>query len=116
MHKILGYLLLCTGLFLIFFAGNGVYKTFIRQAPVAQIVKMGDITAHTTQGAITVPADGINTLANTALFAVLMLFFASVGARVGHLGIHLLKTERIYDALSQLDLTDKDDLKTLKKL
>ncbi|WP_428123628.1 hypothetical protein [Candidatus Avelusimicrobium faecicola] len=116
MHKILGYLLLCTGLFLIFFAGNGVYKTFIRQAPVAQIVKMGDITAHTTQGAITVPADGINTLANTVLFAVLMQLLVFAGAHVARLGIYLLKTERIYDALSQLDLTDKDDLKTLKKL
>lgn len=116
MHKILGYLLLCAGLFLIFFAGNGMYKTFIRHSPVAQIVKMGDITAHTTQGAITVPADGINTLANTALFAVLMLFFVSVGARVAQLGIYLLKTERIYDALSQLELTDKEAVKTLKKL
>lgn len=116
MHKILGYLLLCTGLFLIFFAGNGVYKTFIRQAPVAQIVKMGDIIAHTTQGAITVPEDGINTLANTVLFAVLMQFLVFAGAHVARLGIYLLKTERIYDALSQLDLTKKEDVQTLKKL
>lgn len=116
MHKILGYLLLCAGLFLIFFAGNGMYKTFVRHSPVAQIVNMRDITVQAPQGTVTVPAEGINTLANTALFAVLMLFFVSVGARVAQLGIHLLKTERIYDALSQLDLTDKDDLKTLKKL
>ena len=116
MHKILGYLLLCAGLFLIFFAVNGMYKTFVQYVPAPKIVKMGDITVQAQQGTVTVPANGVNTLANTALFAVLMVFVASVGARVGHLGIHLLKTERIYDALSQLDLTKKEDVQTLKKL
>ena len=116
MHKILGYLLLCEGLFLIFFACVGMYKTFILKAPVTQIVKMSSITAQTAQAQIQIPMDGANQLANAVLFAVLMVFLAAVGGRVAGAGINLLKVERIYDALSELDLQKKEDLETLKKV
>lgn len=116
MHKILGYLFLCTGLFLVFFACIGMYKTFILKAPVTQLVKMSTVTAQTAQAQIQIPMDGVNQLANTALFAVLMLFVAGAGAKVAGAGINLLKVERIYDALSELDLQKKEDLETLKKL
>lgn len=117
MHKILGYLLLCAGLFLIFFACVGMYKTFILKSPVPQIVKMSNVTAQTAQGhQVQIPMDGVNQLANTALFALLMVFLAGAGGRVAGAGINLLKVERIYDALSELDLQKKEDLETLKKV
>ena len=121
MHKILGYLLLCAGLFFIFFACVGMYKTFILKAPVAQVVKMSNVTAQTAQAQIQIPMDGVNQLANTALFAILMVFLAMVflataGGKVASAGINLLKVERIYDALSELDLNKKEDLETLKKV
>lgn len=116
MHKILGYLLLCAGLFLIFFACVGMYKTFILKSPVTQIVKMSNVTAQTAQAQIQIPMDGVNQLANAVLFAVLMVFLAAVGGRVAGAGINLLKVERIYDALSELDLQKKEDLETLKKV
>lgn len=116
MHKIIGYLLLCAGLFFIFFACVGMYKTFILKAPVAQVVKMSNVTAQTAQAQIQIPMNGVNQLANTALFAVLMVFLATVGGKIASAGINLLKVERIYDALSELDLNKKEDLETLKKV
>lgn len=115
MNRILGYLLLCVGLFCIFFAAKGMYNTFIQGAPVAKIIQMEPVIAQVQQAQFQIPMDGVNQLANTALFAVLMLFIVTVGAKVASLGVNLVKAERIYDALNELDLTKKEDLETLKK-
>lgn len=117
MHKILGYLLLCLGLALIFFAGIGMYKVFVARQPVLNVVKMENVTANTQYGAVQIPMKGVNALINTGLFAVLMLFLASVGAKVSGIGVNLLKTERIYEALASLRPEELEaEIPTLKKL
>ena len=62
-----------------------------------------------------IPMQAANTLANMGLFAVFMLFVVSVGGKIASLGVQLLKNERIYEALLQLN---KENLTqdTLKKL
>ncbi len=92
-----------------------MYKTFVLRAPVPGVVKMSSATLQTKQGPVTLPLDGLNALANAGLFAVLMLFLASAGGKTANVGVNLLKAERIYDALLELDLTQNLLLETLKK-
>ena len=115
MHKILSYLLLCTGLLIILFALNSMYKVFIGGAEVLAVAHFADLTIKTQAGPMNIPMQAANTLANMGLFAVFMLFVLSVGGKIASLGIQLLKNERIYEALLQLN---KENLTqdVLKKL
>ncbi len=115
MHKILSYLLLCTGLLIILFALSGMYKVFIRGEEVLAIVHFADLTVQTQAGLMNIPMETTSVLANMGLFAVFMLFVMSTGGKIASLGVQLLKNERIYDALEQLK---KENLtqEVLKKL
>lgn len=115
MHKILSYLLLCIGILIILFALNGMYKVFIGGAEVLAVAHFSDLTVQTQAGPMSIPMQAANTLANMGLFAVFMLFVVSVGGKIASLGVQLLKNERIYEALLQLN---KENLTqdTLKKL
>lgn len=114
-HKILSYLLLCAGILIILFALNGMYKVFINGEEVATIMHFADVTVQTKAGPMNLPMQSINTLANMGLFAVFMLFVMSVGGKIASIGVQLLKNERIYEALLQLN---KENLTqdVLKKL
>lgn len=117
MHKILGYLLLFTGMAMIFFAATGMYKTFVQRQPVLNVVKLDTLTANTQYGQVQIPSQGINTLANVGLFTVLMLFMVSAGAKVANVGVNLLKAELIHDGLSAIKRAELEQKETyLKKL
>ena len=50
------------------------------------------------------------------LFVLLMMFVLSAGAKVGNIGCNLLKNERIYEALLQLNRENPPSAQDLKKL
>lgn len=99
MHKILSYLLICVGLFLIFFSLISMYKVFVDRQPVAPVIQLSDLSLQTQYGTLMLPMNNLNTLANVGLFALLMAFILSAGAKLANIGANLLKNERIYEAL-----------------
>ncbi len=114
MNKIFGYLLLCIGLLMMFFSVLSMYKVFVDRQPVAPVVQMKDVQITTQYGPMQIPMQAVNTLANVGLFAVFMLFILGAGSKVAGVGVNLVKTERLREALllSQQKLKDE----TLKKL
>lgn len=116
MHKIMGYFCIFIGMLLIFFALIGMYKAFADHKPVAQVVQLTDMNIRTQYGNMQIPMQNVNALANIGLFALLMLFVLSAGAKVGTIGCNLLKNERIYEALLQLKKENTPTMEELKKL
>ncbi len=115
MHKIISYLLICIGLLIILFALNSMHKVFIQGADVLAIVHFADMVVQTQVGPMNVPMQAANTIANLALFAVFMTFVMATGGKIASLGIQLLKNERIYDALKQLN-KENSSKSTLQQL
>lgn len=108
MNKILGYLLICAGLLVIFFSLVGMYKVFANGSPVVAVVQMADVQLNTQYGPVQIPMKGVNAVANLGLFAVFMFFVLSAGSKLAGVGNGMLKNERIYDAL----LENPDALKS----
>lgn len=101
MNKILGYLLICAGLGLIFFSLTGMYKVFINGGAVVPVLQLTDLQISTQYGPVLLPMKALSQLANLGLFAVLMLFVLAAGNKIAQVGNGLLKTERIYDAIKE---------------
>ncbi len=114
MHKILSYLLLCCGILIILFALNSMYKVFITGGTVPVLVSFADLQLKTQYGLMSLPMAPVNTLANLMLFAVLMAFITTTGAKIAGIGCQLLKNERIYEALTALSKAPAEE--TIKKL
>ncbi len=115
MNKIFGYLLICAGLLLAFFALIGMYKVFAGGNAVMPIVQLADMQLNTAYGPVLVPMKSISQVINLLLFAVFMAFVLSVGAKLAGTGNGLLKAERIYDALRENPsaLQNKDQVSKL---
>lgn len=117
MHKILGYLFICIGVLGIFFAAISMYKVFVDRQPVAPVVQLSDMNVNTQYGALSMPMQNINTLANLGLFALFMMFVLSAGSKLSLIGVNLVKTERLREALLERGETVTPQLEhTLKKL
>ena len=117
MNKILGYLLICVGLLLVFFSLIGMCKIFVDRQPVPDVVQMSDMNVQTQYGVMGLPMNNVNTLANMGLFILFMAFILSAGAKIAGAGCNLLKNERIHDALLQFnDKRENPDEQTLRKL
>ena len=116
MNKIFGYLLICTGLMMMLFSVMGMYKVFADRQSVAPVVQMADLRINTQYGPMQIPMQGVNQIANLGLFALLMVFILSAGAKLAGVGNGLLKAERIHDALLMLENKNSVSEQTLKKL
>lgn len=116
MNKIFGYLLICAGLMMMLFSVMSMYKVFADRQPVAPVVQMADLRINTQYGPMQIPMQGVNQIANLGLFALLMLFILSAGAKLAGVGNGLLKTERIHDALLAIEAKNAPNKETLKKL
>ncbi len=99
MNKIFGYLLICAGLLLIFFALVGMYKIFAGGNAVMPIVQLADMQLNTAYGPVQIPMKSAATVINLVLFALFMAFVAGIGSKLAAIGNGLLKTERICEAL-----------------
>ena len=115
MYKILSYLLICVGLFILFFALHGMYKVFVDGGAVMTLVNFTDFTVQTQFGPMQLPMQQISIIANLALFSLFMIFLVAVGGKIAQIGCQLLKNERIYDDLLQLkpEALSADKLKHL---
>ena len=116
MHKILSYLFICVGTLLIFFSLVSMYHVFVDRQPAAPVVQLTDMNLQTQYGIMTIPMQNLNTLANLGLFAVLMAFILSAGAKLANIGVKMLKNERIREALLELKITELPAEENLKKL
>lgn len=102
MHKILSYLLICVGLFIILFALHGMYRVFIGGGAVLALVNFADLTVQTQFGPMVLPMKQASVIANLVLFSLFMGFLVAAGGKLAQIGCQLLKNERIYDALLKL--------------
>jgi len=101
-HKITGYLLISAGVLLIFFALIGLYKVFVEGGAVMQMVQLADVTVNTQYGTVQLPLKQINPVVNILLFALFMMGIITAGGKLANIGVGLLKSERIHDALLKL--------------
>ena len=101
MNKIFGYLLICAGLLLVFFALIGMYKVFVNGNAVMPIIQLADMQLNTAYGPVVIPMKSLSSVVNLMLFALFMAFVLSAGAKVAGVGNGMLKAERIYDALRE---------------
>ena len=106
MHKILSYLLICVGLFIVLFALHGMYRVFVGGGAVFSLVNFADLTVQTQFGPMVLPMKQANLIANLLLFALFMGFLVAAGGKIAQIGCQLLKNERIYEALSKLKPQD----------
>lgn len=116
MHKIVSYLFICAGVLLILFAFNGMFKVFIAHQAAPVLVEFADLQVRTQFGPMALPMGAINTLANLGLFALFMAFVVGVGGKLAGIGCQLLKNERIYEALLQLNTAQAAQAALSKKL
>ena len=117
MHKIAAYLLMFFGLVFMFVAFTGMYQTFVHKKPVVQVVQTQPLVLNTQYGAVQLDTTFINQLLNLALFAIFMIFVASLGGKLVSAGNQLLKTERICEMLQKLRREDVLDYETdIRKL
>lgn len=115
MHKILSYLLICAGLFIVFFALHGMYQVFVTGAAAPALVHFTDLTLQTQFGPMQLPMQQTNVIANLVLFALFMGFLVAAGGKIAQIGCQILKVERLREALLQLKSSDVK-LETFKKL
>lgn len=115
MHKILSYLLICTGLFIVFLALHAMYQVFVAHGVAPTLVNFTDLTLQTQAGPLKLPMQQVNIVANVGLFALFMGFLVAVGGKIAQIGCQILKIERLREALLQLK-TQEIKLETFKKL
>lgn len=100
-----------------FFAFTGMYQTFVHKRPVVQIIHPKPLALNTTYGAVQVDSSVLGQIFNLALFALFMIFLASLGGKIAGVGNQLLKTERICETLKTLRAPDVvSNEKEIKKL
>lgn len=89
-----------------FVAFNGMYQTFVHKKPVVQLVQSRPLALQTQYGAVQLDTAALTQVLNYSLFALFMIFLASVGAKLVGAGNQLLKTERICETLQTLRARD----------
>ena len=116
MHKIVSYLLVCVGILLILFAFNAMFKVFIAHQAAPVLVEFTELQVRTQAGPVALPMQAVNAVANLGLFALFMMFVVGVGGKLAGIGCQLLKNERIYEALLQLNTAQATQDAVSKKL
>lgn len=112
--KIIGYTLLSMGIFVIVFSGMNVYQVFTRQATPINLFNFPGITVGLDQLAGAelpaaqrqqlkesgnsveiIPADVLNQTSNLIAHLFLMGFIGGVGAKIGKLGVYMIRPIRV---------------------
>lgn len=114
MHKIFSYLFLCAGVLIILFALHNTYQVLFTDQSAPVILQISDVEIQTKVGPFELPASSLNNVANLILFLLFMFFVVFVGGKIAEIGCHLLKNERIHDAILLLNKIPPTEV--LKKL
>jgi len=98
--KMVGWVLLFVGLFLIVFAVYFMFRVFMGATAPPAIFNMNSITLPTGEGASSnvvelVPGGAVSLVVNVFVWAVLMYFVASAGSRIGGLGVKLIRDIKV---------------------
>ena len=100
--KIIGYVLLVVGLILIIFAAYSMLDVFIGTREPPSILKINSITISVPVGLGAPPekiellsGTDVSKIANLGLWYILMFFFASIGSKIGGLGVQLIREIKV---------------------
>lgn len=100
--KVIGYMLLSIGLFVIIFSGINVYQVFTRQIPPINLFNfpgisvgldqlVGQGAANSNASVEILPANVLNETSNLLAHLFLMGFVGGVGAKIGKLGVYMVR-------------------------
>ena len=110
-EKVIGYILLFSGVLLVVFSGVSVYQVFTSNAEPVQVFDFPPIglsadqllggladspeaqaqLSQSNQEVELIPADVINQTSNLVAHMLLMGFLASIGTRIASIGVSLLR-------------------------
>jgi hypothetical protein len=112
-EKVIGYILLFVGLFVIFFSGLDVWQVFTKQKQPIQLFNLKGVTIDpsaftpqvnvpegmeqfiqkpsSTKGVEIIPSDMLNLSSNLFAHLMLMGFIASIGAKIAMLGTQMIR-------------------------
>ncbi len=96
-QKTIGYGLLLTGVIVMIYSVYSMYSVYTGATPVPSIIHMNNTIAVVPASADTVvltyfiPGSELSKLFNMGLWLVLMIFTASVGWRIGSLGVQMIQ-------------------------
>jgi len=110
MNKIFGYLLTLAGLGMILFALVSMFKVFTGAQQPVTLVPNFNLNFNTQYGQMGLDTKDLLPIINLMLHAMLMFFVAGAGARVAGVGVNLVKTDAVAEALRK----NKDE--EIKKL
>lgn len=91
--EITGYVLLTTGLILVFYALASVLLVFMRISYPPYLISLNDIKAELPLGGslTIIEGDTLTLLTNTFLWYILMFFMLIAGEKIAGIGIKILK-------------------------
>ncbi|RLG60322.1 hypothetical protein DRN86_02860 [Candidatus Geothermarchaeota archaeon] len=101
--KMIGYALLATGIILIVFSIYSMYSVFTMASSPPPIFRMDDIKIQITppregqppSEIVLVPGDQASNVVNMMLWGLLMFFISSAGAKIGGIGVKLIKEVKV---------------------
>jgi len=89
--EITGYVLLTTGLILVFYALASVLLVFMRISYPPYLISLNDIKADLGGSLTIIEGDTLTLLTNTFLWYILMFFMLIAGEKIAGIGIKILK-------------------------
>lgn len=101
-EKMVGYILLFTGIFIILFSGFSVYGVFSKKTKPVQFFTIGsvpieipiagqNVDKEISGGGISIPAEVIQDPLNSFAHLALMMFIGGVGFKIASLGTILVR-------------------------
>ncbi len=101
-YKATGYVLLIAGLILIIWAVYSMYNVYTGASQPPSVIQMNGVTLSMPTGQGTPPAEAelisaqnSSKLVNMGIWYALMFFVASAGARIGGLGVNLIREIKV---------------------
>lgn len=100
--KIVGYALLAIGLILITFTVRSMYDVFTGLGSPPSVIRINDVKfpAPSEEGqpreeVLLISGDQASKVINMGLWSILMLFIASAGAKIGGLGVKMVREIKV---------------------
>ena len=97
-EKLIGYILLITGLLIIIFSGFSVYQVFTKKTTPTDVFDFSGIILDTSDmagialpNAEILPAEVLNGSLNYFAYLFFMGFIASIGYKISSLGVNLIR-------------------------
>ena len=101
-EKVVGYVLLAVGLIAIALTIRSMYNVFTGSTSPPTVIRLNDVKIPVPSGEgqpseeiLLIAGDQASKIVNMGLWTILMLFVASAGAKIGGLGVKMVREIRV---------------------